>query len=120
MELGPLAHQSTLHETRAPQSEHFHTDDGDAPAALGRILLDMPWVSYCGPGPGRVRVRDGVSRPALPERLDWSSGYAASDRGRSTCVALLPSVPHRCARPRTCPMDPKEHVNDFTPALQGG
>ena len=52
MQLGPLARQSTLYETRAPQSEHFHTYYGDASAALGRILLDTPWLSHCGPGLG--------------------------------------------------------------------
>ncbi len=34
------------------QSERFHTSYGDAWVALGRILLDTPWLSHCGPGLG--------------------------------------------------------------------
>ena len=37
---------------RARQSERFHTYYGDAWVALGRILLDTPWLSHCGPGLG--------------------------------------------------------------------
>jgi hypothetical protein len=32
--------------------ERFHTYYGDAWVALGRILLDTPWLSQCGPGLG--------------------------------------------------------------------
>jgi endoglucanase len=43
---------TTLLAAADRQSERFHTYYGDAWVALGRILLDTPWLSQCGPGLG--------------------------------------------------------------------
>ncbi len=43
---------TTLLAAADRQSERFHTYYGDAWVALGRILLDTPWLSHCGPGLG--------------------------------------------------------------------
>jgi endoglucanase len=43
---------ATLLAAADRQSERFHTYYGDAWVALGRILLDTPWLSPCGPGLG--------------------------------------------------------------------
>ncbi len=43
---------TTLLATADRQSKRFHTYYGDAWVALGRILLDTPWLSHCGPGLG--------------------------------------------------------------------
>jgi endoglucanase len=43
---------TTLLAAADRQAERFHTYYGDAWVALGRILLDTPWLSHCGPGPG--------------------------------------------------------------------
>ena len=67
-------------------------------------------------------------RPAAPGRVPIAAptapiiggGYAASDRGRSTCVALPPSGPPQFCAPAHAHSDPKEQQHDFTPPLQGG
>ena len=43
---------TALLATADRQSQRFHTYYGDAWVALGRILLDTPWLSHCGPGLG--------------------------------------------------------------------
>jgi endoglucanase len=43
---------TTLLAAADQQSSRFHTYYGDAWVALGRILLDTPWLSGCAPGPG--------------------------------------------------------------------
>jgi hypothetical protein len=46
--------------------------------------------------------------PYRPERAYHPGGYAASDRGRSTCVALPPVRPTNVSRARADHQDPKE------------
>jgi endoglucanase len=43
---------TTLLAAADRQSARFHTYYGDAWVALGRVLLDTPWLSHCGPGLG--------------------------------------------------------------------
>ena len=43
---------TTLLAAADRQSERFHTYYGDAWVALGRVLLDTPWLSPCGPALG--------------------------------------------------------------------